>query len=80
MDELRNIFEFEMIPILIDKEAVSRIMLYLTKSGPKTGAAYYTGSKSTEYANTKEHFPLSEVCLFSILNQRPEFLKLVRIR
>ena len=53
IDDFRSAFEFEMIPILLERDAMSKIMLYFAKSSPKSSFALYTGSKATEYFNGK---------------------------
>ena len=68
-----------MVPILLDKEVLTKTTEYLLKTTIQTGTAIYTGSKSTEYFNSKAKVSLSEACLFSILNQRPELIRILRL-
>ena len=45
LDDFRSVFDFEMTPILLDKESTSKTMQYLLRNTLKTGTAIYTGSK-----------------------------------
>jgi len=54
-------------------------MGYLLKGSTQASLAVYTGSKSAEYYNGKVNIDISGNCLFSILNQRPNIVKVVRM-
>lgn len=56
-----------------------KTMGYLLKGSTKNSLAVYTGSKSTEYYNGKTNIDISGNCLFSMLNQRPNLIKIIRL-
>jgi hypothetical protein len=79
IDDLRFVLNFDIVPVLLDKESIGKTLEYLLRNSPQTGTALYTGSKATDYFNTHRNVPMSEQCLFSILNQRPELIRIARL-
>ncbi len=80
IDDYRDIFEVDPVPIKLEKEDVSTI-IKIYQQHHKKAAAVYSGSRRNGYfmAGLSEGLFPDKTSLLSQLNERPEFVAVLRL-
>jgi len=80
IDDYRDIFEVDSLPIKIEKEDVAKVVA-IYQEHRKKAAAVYSGSRRNGYfmAGVNEGLFPDKSSLLSQLNERPEFIAVLRL-
>ena len=80
IDDYRDIFEVDPLPIKIEKEDVAKVVS-MYQEHRKKAAAVYSGSRRNGYfmAGVNEGLFPDKTSLLSQLNERPEFIAVLRL-